>query len=160
MAFIDLFCFLCYQNLEQENLRQCCLRLAGLCFVTGEVWWILHHTGYFPDCDQCDLVNQLNVYNFRLHSSPGELSPSHLLRKSPSPASTVNCSKVSISLLVKGSCQIAQSLCLNQITLTCVFVRECVKYCQLPGSSSRISSLIYGGISSSPKGLFLRLRRL
>lgn len=135
-------------------------------------WLVLCHWGglvgsashrLFSDYDQCDLVNQLNVYNFRLHSSPGELSPSHLLRKSPSPALTANCSKVSkqqFTLLVKGSCQIAQSLRLNQVTLTCVFVRECVKYCQLPGSSSRISSLIYGGISSSPKELFLRLRRL
>lgn len=40
--------------------------------------------------------------NFRLHSSPsGELSPSHLLRKSPSPALTINCSDVSTPLPVK-----------------------------------------------------------
>ncbi|KAM6417540.1 basic helix-loop-helix ARNT-like protein 2 isoform 2-T5 [Pluvialis apricaria] len=38
----------------------------------------------------------------RLHSSPsGELSPSHLLRKSPSPALTVNCSNVPNKELVQ-----------------------------------------------------------
>lgn len=72
-------------------------------------WLVLHHwgglvgsaIGYFS-VDQCHLVNQLNIHNFRLHSSPSEeLSPSHLLRKSPSPALTVNCSNVSMSLPVK-----------------------------------------------------------
>lgn len=108
------------------------------------------------------MVNQLNICNFRLHSSPsGELSPSHLLRKSPSPALTINCSDVSMPLLVKIQNE-KVNVSSKPLFEPDALIRFCERMCKVLPSAWQLwepfewcgcsSYLIYKGISSSLRG--------